>query len=345
MGELIRLFPSPARGDSVGDAGNEPTGPSTVSLGGDSVPVRAGQASDRSNHPIGPTADKWIRGRRARGSINEKTEYGQRLLLEEFAEFVGPDTPLAAVTTSHFEAWLAQPRRNGREYAKQSINSRSNPVRAFLRWAKDSGLIDVDPAASVDRAKAPKRFPKGLGPDEVTRLLWASGMMDRTMILVGVQLGLRRGEIADMNVEHWDRRDDVLYVIGKGDKERTLPVAGEIAQALDAWISMALGGRRSGPVWPSTYAGHDRLSGEQVGRRVKTVAELAGVNATTHSLRHTCGTDLVRAGAPMPIVQWWLGHESIATTGLYVVPGAAELRTFATARTYLPAGLTVPTVA
>lgn len=322
----------------------------TKDLRGDTAVYRQPVASvtclgEKMSPTISAVSEEWIRSRLARREINPNTAYNQKQLLADFAEFVGQDRQLAEIRRSDFEDWLGQPRNDGTPYTAQSINSRSNPVRAFFRWAAETGAVDRNPTAGVPRAKAPKRQKKGLSENDVQRMLWAAGLMDRTMILVGLHLGLRRAEIAQMRLEHWDRRDEVLYVIGKGNRERTLPVAGEVAEAMHLWCDMGLRNVRTGPFWPSNNHHADQISIEHVGRRIKTVANDAGVKATAHSLRHTCASDLVRAGVPLPIVQAWLGHASVSTTGLYVVPGAGELRAYGSRRAYLPAGLSVPATA
>lgn len=293
---------------------------------------------------IAQAVDSWITGRLSRQEINQNTADGYRYATMDFIRFVGPETEVGSIEPTDIERWLARPRLNGRPYTAQSLNTRSNPIRAFFRWAAANRLVEWNPMESVGRAKVGKRLPKGLSENETKRLLYGAGMRDRTIILVGLHLGLRRAEIANMEVPHWDRRDNVLYVVGKGNKERTLPVEGELKAALEFWVAIGLG-RRTGPFWPSNHRNEGQLSVEHVGRVVKRVADEVEVAATTHSLRHTCASDLVRCGAPTPVVQAWLGHENIATTSLYVVSQSSELRRFADLRHYLPEGLEVPTVA
>lgn len=290
-------------------------------------------------HSIESLAEAWIRGRLSRREIQATTAEVHRYWLKDFTEYVGPDTPIDEIAIQHIEDWLTQPKKNGQPYGAQSINNRAMPVRALFAWATRTGRIQINPAAGIQRARTPKRLRKAVAPEAIERMLWVAGMRDRTIILTGVQLGLRRQELHLMNVEHWNRDDRVLYVIGKGDKERVLPVEGEIATALDRWVDMGLGGRRAGPMWALAKGSGDRLSMSQIGQRVRKTAEIAGVKANTHALRHTCASDMAAAGVPAHVIQTWLGHESLNTTAIYMVPLVTELRAVADIRSYLPAAL------
>lgn len=284
-------------------------------------------------------ADEWITGRLARREIQPTTAKTLRHWLYDLSDWLGPDYPIESVTLNDIELWLARPRKNGRPYGPQSQRNRAIPIRSFFAWAARTGHIHHDVAAGLQLAKTPKRLRKAIPPDAVARLLWVAGMRDRTILLTGLQLGLRRAEIHGMNVEHWDRTGRLLYVIGKGDKERVLPVEGEMAAALERWVDLGLGGRRAGPMWTTQGAESERLSHSQIGERVRKIAVVAQVAATTHSLRHTCACDMAEAGVPPHVIQEWLGHESLSTTSIYVRARAQELRAVAALREYLPSGL------
>lgn len=295
-------------------------------------------------HLVAQTADQWITERLARRQINHNTAYNYRHIFADLVEFLGPDTNVEDVTRRDIERWLAQARRNGGSYSPASINGRANPVRAFFAWAADPniGIITLNPTQGIERARTSKRFPRGLAAEDVERMLWFASGRDRTILLAGLHLGLRREELTSMRVEQWNRADGTYWVQedeAKGSRERTLPVAGELKHALTRWVDLGLQGTRAGPMWRSSRTGGAALSYNQIGAIVAKAASEAGVRATPHSLRHTCGSDLVRAGAPISVVQWWLGHESLATTSLYVVPFARELEAFSTARSYLPEGM------
>lgn len=284
-------------------------------------------------------ADAWISGRLSRREIQPSTAKGHSIWLKDFIQYVGSETPIDAIALHDIERWLSQPKKNGQPYGAQSVNNRAMPVRALFAWAVRTGQLQVNPAAGIQRAKPPKRLRKAVAPEAIERMLWVAGMRDRTIILTAVQLGLRREELHRMNVEHWNRDDRVLYVVGKGDKERVLPVEGEIAAALERWTDMGLDGRRAGPMWAAARGGGDRLSMSQIGERVRRTAQVARVSATTHSLRHTCASDLASAGVPAHVIQTWMGHESLNTTAIYMVPLVTELRAVAGIRHYLPSEL------
>ncbi len=278
---------------------------------------------------------QWINRKLARREISQATANNYRTNVSGFLRSVGDGVNVADVTAEHIERWLTAPKPDGTVYKAQTMNTRRIPIDGFFGWAHQEGIIATNPTDGIGRAKVGLRFPKFLKPADVDRLLWMADGRDRAIILTGLQLGLRRAEIAAMRLEHWDRDNGTLYVVGKGDKERSLPVQGEICEALTRWVDVGLKGARVGPMWPSTVTAGQELTPGRVGDIVGTVAERAGVDATTHRLRHTCGHDMAAAGVPMPIIQVWLGHASVATTTIYVVPGRDELGGWACARQYL----------
>lgn len=294
---------------------------------------------------LGDTIEEWLAGRIDRQEIGDTTAAAYRRFLDDLVDHIGPATPLQTISQRDLEGWVGMPRKDGRPYDPQARNTRATPMRVFFQWAHDHGIIPRNPAKGIKRAKRGRRHPKGLAADDVARLLWVSDFRTRTIVLIGVHLGLRRAELHAMDLQHWDRRDRLLYVVGKGDKERTLPLGDEVTAAMRIWADLGLGGRRVGPFWPSDQDPAGRLSLGTIGRTVRETAEVAQVDASTHSLRHTCATDLTRAGVPMNVVQAWMGHEDVATTGLYATATASDLRAFAGARSYLPDGLGLPEAA
>lgn len=290
------------------------------------------------NTEFGALANRWLNNRANR--FDPETMRIYRMFMSEFAEHVG-DVDVADIDVFDVEEWMAKPKRDGTPYQPNSLNTRMKPIRGFFNWAVDLGLIDRSPARTIGQAAVPDEEPQGLTQDEVTRLLWVSDFRDRTIILVGLHLGLRREEISLMEVQHWTRDDNMFHVKrGKGKKYRVIPVADECQMALETWIDLGLDGRRRGPLWPSVHHSSGRLQKGNISRIVKVRAAQAQVEATAHTLRHTCGTDLSAAGVPQAVIQAWLGHKDIRTTGRYTVPRHYAI--YANVRSYLPTGVDLP---
>ena len=261
-----------------------------------------------------------------RGEITPLTAARYLRSLERFAEWLGgPDVPLDAVTPDDFEEWLAQATSTyGRKYRPGSLNTMAAPVRTFFAQAAARGLIDADPTADTTRAKTPQAPPKRLTREAVRRLIDTAPPMQRTQIVVLVNLGLRLSELAAMRIEHWNREADLLTVAGKGSKTRVLPLTGEVLAELTGWVDVVRR-RVDGPMWPHPRSG-EALTPKWLGRQISAVGEQCGVVVWPHALRHTCASDLVEEGVDLAIVQQLLGHSSLTSTSIYVSAAPEHMR-------------------
>ena len=241
----------------------------------------------------------------------------------------GPDAALR---------YLAGRTRRGRPtdpgLAPTSLRRRAAAIRSFYRFAFGEGLIDVDVAAHLDLPRMPRLLPETLTIAEVERLLDAAGsdsaddprLRDRALLELLYAAGLRVSEALRLDLEDLSLDGAFVRVIGKGDKERLVPI-GEVAIAvLRTWI----GGQRAviveahhvAPVrgGPLFVGGHGRrLARQQAWAGVKRAAAAAGLSdrVSPHTLRHSFATHLLEGGADLRIVQELLGHASISTTQLY----------------------------
>lgn len=288
----------------------------------------------------GPTlheaASAWARGRAARREVAPKTLVNYQLSFDSLYRSLPPDTPIGEVTTADIEQWLATTRTQaGAPYTPGALNSLSSPVRTFFAWAARSRVVDHDPTLAVPRAKQPRRLPRRL-PDHVVADLIAAAdtQLARTLFLVGLHTGCRLSEIAGMRVEHWDQTRGTLTVVGKGSKERVVPVVGELAYALTRWLEHE-GLHRAGPMWPSMRRPERGLTPRSIAKVIERVGVDAGHHVRPHDLRHTCASDLVEAGVDLGVVRKLLGHESLATTSVYVDATTERMRAAQSGRQYL----------
>ncbi len=216
-----------------------------------------------------------------------------------------------------------------------SLRRRAASLRGFYRFAFAEGLISVDVASHLDLPRMPRLLPETLTVPETERLLEAASLpgpmdprrlRDRALVELLYASGLRISEALGLDREDLSLDGAFVRVIGKGDRERLVPV-GEIA--LD-WLGRYLGEvrpallvlshvepLRGGPLF-LTGRGR-RLARQQAWAIVKKAAELAGLSdqVTPHTLRHSFATHLLEGGADLRIVQELLGHASISTTQLY----------------------------
>jgi integrase/recombinase XerD len=236
------------------------------------------------------------------------------------------------------QRYLAARTRRGRPsdpgLAPTSLRRRAAAIRGFYRFAFGEGLIDLDIAAHLDLPRMPRLLPETLTVAEVERLLNAAGsddpadphLRDRTLLELLYAAGLRVSEALRLDREDLSLDGAFVRVIGKGDKERLVPI-GELAIiVLRSWLDgqrAELVARhhvaplRGGPVFVGDRG--RRLSRQQAWAGVKRAAAAAGLSdrVSPHTLRHSFATHLLEGGADLRIVQELLGHASISTTQLY----------------------------
>ena len=238
--------------------------------------------------------------------------------------------------------YLAARTRRGRPHdpglAPTSLRRRAAALKGFYRFSFGEGLIRVDVAAHLDLPRQPRLLPETLSVDEVERLLDAAGgedpdepdherrLEDRTLLELLYAAGLRIGEATGLDREDLSFDGAFVRVIGKGDRERLVPV-GEVAlDWLGRWTTgprerlLAIGHvtpARGGPLFLGPRG--RRLARQQAWAAVKRAAATAGLGSrvSPHTLRHSFATHLLEGGADLRIVQELLGHASISTTQLY----------------------------
>lgn len=236
----------------------------------------------------------------------------------------GPDAALG-----YLAARSRRGRRDDPGLAPTSLRRRAAALKGFYRFAFGEGLIATDVAAHLDIPKMPRLLPETLTQAETERLLAAPGddaLLDRALLELLYAAGLRISEALRLDLEDLSLDGAFVRVIGKGDRERLVPV-GEVAlDAIRTWLD---GPRealvqqhhvapiRGGPLFLGRTG--RRLARQQAWAIVKRAAATAGLNdrVSPHTLRHSFATHLLEGGADLRIVQELLGHASISTTQLY----------------------------
>ncbi len=238
--------------------------------------------------------------------------------------------------------YLAARTRRGRPrdpgLAPTSLRRRAAALKGFYRFAYGEGLIETDIAAHLDLPRQSRMLPETLTVEETDRLLVAAGgddpgepehdrhLRDRALLELLYAAGLRISEALRLDKEDLSTEGGFVRVIGKGDKERLVPVGDVALDWLARWSEgarprlLALGRvqpSRGGPVFLGDRGG--RLARQQAWTAVKAAARRAGLadRISPHTLRHSFATHLLEGGADLRIVQELLGHASISTTQLY----------------------------
>jgi integrase/recombinase XerD len=229
------------------------------------------------------------------------------------------------------QRYLAARARRGRPrdpgLAPTSLRRRAASIRGFYRFAFGEGLIGVDVAAHLDLPRQPRLLPETLTVPEVERLLdHAADLRARALLELLYAAGLRVSEALGLDREHLSLEGGFVRVIGKGDRERLVPVGDEALDWLARWLAEdrpALLERghvapdRGGPVFLGDRG--RRLARQQAFAIVRAAARRAGLGerVSPHTLRHSFATHLLEGGADLRVVQELLGHASISTTQLY----------------------------
>jgi integrase/recombinase XerC len=241
--------------------------------------------------------------------------------LTEFTRFLAAERieGLADADTRAVRAFLAALHR--RRLSKASIARKLAAIRSCFRFLARRGVLEVNPARQVRSPRLGRRLPSVLPKDEATQLLdvapepTAAGTRDRALLELLYASGLRVAEGCGLDLDDLDEARRTVRVLGKGDRERVVPV-GEVAlQALDAYLSMR--GRQRGPLFLNARGG--RLTPRSAHRIVKRLARRAGLSqrVTPHTLRHSFATHLLGEGADLRLIQELLGHRRLSTTQRY----------------------------
>ena len=200
-------------------------------------------------------------------------------------------------------------------------------LRRFYQYLIREQLRADDPTALLAGPKLPQRLPKDLDEQQVEALLTAPQvdnaleLRDKAMLELLYATGLRVSELVGLTIENVSLRQGVVRVVGKGNKERLVPMGEEALYWLQQYLRAArtelLGGVSSDVLFPSSRA--QQMTRQTFWHRIKLYAERAGirVNLSPHTLRHAFATHLLNHGADLRVVQMLLGHADLTTTQIY----------------------------
>lgn len=238
---------------------------------------------------------------------------------------------LEDVSAEHLKGWVAE------IYAQTSSRTRArklSAVRSFFRFLHREGLVPRNVGDEVMSPKLPKGAPRGLQVDDVFSLLEGEraddpiARRDIAMLELLYGSGLRAAELVGLELLQLDLVGRSVRVIGKGNKERTVPFGEKAEAALAAWLEVRsrLAAKDEGAVFVSKRGGQlsDRGLRRRLHRRALEVA--LGRRVTPHMMRHSFATHLLDGGADLRAIQELLGHASLSTTQRYTAVSVAHLR-------------------
>ncbi len=273
----------------------------------------------------------WLSAERGRAA-NTVTAY-RRDLTAYLGWLADRHVELGQVTEEQLGDYVAHLRASGK--APASVARALVAVRSLHRFLLDEGYRDRDPAAGLEQPRVPKGLPKPLSEAQVTALIDAVvgddalARRDRAILEVLYGTGLRISELVGISLADLDLGGDLLRVLGKGSKERDVPVGSLAHAALAAYLGP--GGREV--LVPDRWARRgdaealllnqrgSRLSRQGAWQIVRRYGERSGLSdhLSPHVLRHSCATHMLDHGADIRVVQELLGHASLSTTQVYTL--------------------------
>lgn len=266
--------------------------------------------------------------------LSRNTLESYRRDLSQFEQWLsGRGRPFAACERADIESYLA-----GRMQAGLSARSGArllSCLRGCYRYLLREGAIHRDPTVQIDGPRLGVPLPKSLSEADVERLLEAPdtgdalGLRDRAMLELLYACGLRVTELVTLQLPQVNLNQGVLRIMGKGSRERLVPMGEEARQWLDRFCA---GARASLLEHPSDVLFPSRrgraMTRQTFWHRIKLHARTAGISAplSPHTLRHAFATHLVNHGADLRVVQLLLGHSDLSTTQIYTHVARARLQ-------------------
>lgn len=276
-----------------------------------------------------PAVGSFLEYQRVERGASPHTLRGYAADLSEFIRFLAEEhvAGWASADTRVVRAFAARLHRRG--LAKASIARKLAAVRSCFRFLARRGVLPTNPARQVRSPRLGLRLPAFLPVDETTTLLAGrpapslGGARDRALLELLYASGLRVAEACGLDLDDLDEPRRTVRVLGKGDKERVVPVGEAALEALAAYLGRR--GRRRGPLFLNSRGG--RLTARSAHRIVRARAREAGIGqrVTPHTLRHSFATHMLGAGADLRLIQELLGHRRLSTTQRYTHVSAEHL--------------------
>lgn len=231
---------------------------------------------------------------------------------------------------------LALPEGTNKRLSTESVYLEIAALRAFYRFAENERLLPVNAAETLSLPRRWKRLPKALSNEEIDRLLQpeepalASTLCDQAILELAYASGLRLSELRALRLEQLHLEAGFVTIIGKGNKERVVPVGRKAIGALNRYLENGrpkLVTPRS-PAIVFLNARGIQFAATTIWGRIKRRVHRAGIerNVTPHMLRHSFATHLLEHGADLRVIQELLGHASINTTEIYTHVAGNRLR-------------------
>lgn len=267
--------------------------------------------------------------------LSQNTIESYRLDLAQFTDWL--DSPREFLTVDHSKLQDFLGFRIDQGYKASSSLRMLSCLRKFFCFLYLENYRKDDPTATLESFRKPTRLPKSLNEEQVMDLLNVPNTLDpielrdKAMLELLYATGLRVTELVSLTTENMSLRQGVVRIIGKGDKERLVPMGEEAIYWIQEYFQQArpilLNQQQSNVVFPSKRG--TQMTRQTFWHRIKYYAQLAGIESeklSPHVLRHAFATHLVNHGADLRVVQMLLGHSDLSTTQIYTHVAKARLK-------------------
>lgn len=244
--------------------------------------------------------------------------------MERFLSWAGEDLA-GCFQKEHLRSYLRHRASSGA--SSRTISRIVSTFRAYGKWLVRTGRSDSNPARSLRMPKVTRKLPGFLSISEVVKVIESydlstpTGTRNRAVVELLYGCGLRASECASVMMENLSLREETVRILGKGAKERIIPLAGEARSSVERWLRARpeMVGERPDPGTLFVSVRGRQLDPRDIRRIVaRGIAKAArAVGATPHTFRHSFATHLLDRGADLRAVQDMLGHASLSTTQIY----------------------------
>ncbi len=250
--------------------------------------------------------------------LSQNTIDAYRRDLENFADVTGKNS-LSEIDRIIINSYVRELRE--RKLAPTSIIRKVASLRGFFKWATSTGILDKNPAATLEQPKVPKRLPKVVSVKEIEELLHSNlTPVQHTIMELLYSCGLRVSELVNLKISDIDLSSKYVRCFGKGSKERIIPIGDTAKNIVKAYLPQRdlLIKKYNLDTKRLLILDNGRLITRQdVYSFIHEQGKLIHKNISPHTLRHSFATHLLENGADLRIVQELLGHSDVSTTQLY----------------------------
>jgi integrase/recombinase XerD len=261
--------------------------------------------------------------------LSTNTTAAYRTDLDQFRSFLGERSVSEWLKVTHDDILAFLLFLRERRYANSTVARRTAAVKSFFAFLTTEGIVASDPTEQIDSPKVDRYLPKSLSPHQVDELLelpmrepTPERLRDKAMLELLYATGMRVSELVALNTRDLNMESESVRCVGKGSRERILPVSGSAVTALEEYLDIARAqlARGAAQKTEALFLNHrgKRLTRQGFWLILKGYAEQLGIgDLTPHTLRHSFAAHMLGGGADIRSVQVLLGHASLSTTQIY----------------------------